>query len=183
MKRYSRQYKSFSHEEIKRLKESEQSYLLGHLECGVCMTVTREPLDTDCCEDGHYTCSKCMAKWRISSRNSHLTCPTCKKIYRPSRNLFMQRYLERYYLYNEINCKNNPCPKKDLKVNLEGENHEDLCVHRSMKCPGSEAYRQDCDWNGSVEAAGKHITENRCGRICLANPTDNLDKLHFFKVV
>ena len=181
MKRFSRQ--SFSHEEIKRLKESEQLYLLAHLECQVCLHVPRDPSDNKCCEDGHFICNECIGNWKRSSgRNRHVTCPTCNNIWRPSINRFRQQYLERYYLYNPVKCRFEACSTKDLKVNLEGY-HENVCVHRLMYCPGAEAYRQGCKWHGSVKDAPKHMRENGCAKICISHKQETLDKIYFSKVV
>ena len=171
-------------EVIKRLKEEEKEVLLEHLECCVCLQTPRDPADSDCCQNGHFVCKTCIFKWRLeTSHKKDFECPTCKQIYIPTKNLFRRQYLEYHYECYLVGCAFDGCKTEDLLVNIEGGNHEHVCVHRLAISPAIDSDKK-CTWNGSTAEAGKHMAAHKCVDICLGDkPEEDVDKIKFWKVI
>ena len=118
--------------------------LLDKLECPVCMSIPRSgPVPV--CPNGHFVCSKCKTD----------SCPTCRTVMGAGKSLLASTVLENI----EHKCKFDDCEEKFALENIE--QHEALCSHRIVSCPGP------CIQKAPLSKLVAHWEASKC---CLKTP-------------
>jgi len=152
---------SVKHQEANedRKRKAEQ---LEWMECPVCLETPRKaPIYS--CKKGHIICKDCQP------RVGH--CPTCRDKHIDCRSLIAEKLLETTLKDYPLHCKfrAHGCSVQDLVENLE--NHETVCMFRSVKCPAN--HRGACSWMGPLNKLIQHVIQVKCAQVVKAKPSNS----------
>jgi len=122
--------------ELKNKHDNICDQLKDKLECPVCLEIPRSG-PVYICPNGHFVCKKCKTE----------ACPTCRDSMGNRKSLLAVTVLENI----EHKCKFVDC--EDIFSVDKLEDHEEICKHRSVECPGN------CNGNIALSKLMEHLGE------------------------
>lgn len=111
---------------MNKLAHEASSAIAGYLDCGICLEVADQPVETTCCHNIY--CEICITE----AKSAKDCCPSCRR----AHFQFTVNYLAR----RMINSMQVPCPYKcgSYLTSADLGQHKKKCGHNPYSCPDPE---------------------------------------------